>query len=154
LQSQQSNQSYAGDISPEKAWQALKEQSNACLIDVRTQAEWAFVGVPDLSGLGRQGIFVEWQVFPSMQINPSFLDAVEAEIRNQLVGDEQDIMHVPLYFLCRSGARSRSSAIAMAARGFGRSYNIADGFEGPLNAAGHRGKDRGWKAEGLPWRQG
>jgi rhodanese-related sulfurtransferase len=32
-------------------------------------------------------------------------------------------------------------------------YNVANGFEGQIDAAGHRGTLNGWKAEDLPWRQ-
>ena len=41
--------SYAGDISVEDAWRILGEDVTAQLVDVRTQAEWNFVGLPDLS---------------------------------------------------------------------------------------------------------
>jgi len=58
-----------------------------------------------------------------------------------------------IYFLCRSGVRSLAAAEAAQAAGFPYVYNIADGFEGPPDRAGHRGTTSGWKAEGLPWRQ-
>ena len=45
--------SYAGDITPEQAWTILRENPDAVLVDVRTDAEWRFVGVPDLSSLDR-----------------------------------------------------------------------------------------------------
>jgi hypothetical protein len=32
-------------------------------------------------------------------------------------------------------------------------YNISDGFEGPMDKAGHRGAVAGWKQSGLPWLQ-
>jgi len=37
--------------------------------------------------------------------------------------------------------------------GFPRAFNVADGFEGPVDQEGHRGTVAGWKADGLPWRQ-
>ncbi len=60
----------------------------------------------------------------------------------------------PLLFLCRSGARSKSAAMAMARAGYTRAYNVAGGFEGNLDGEGHRGGINVWKAAGLPWRQG
>jgi rhodanese-related sulfurtransferase len=57
-------------------------------------------------------------------------------------------------FLCRSGVRSRDAAIAMTAAGFKACYNVASGFEGDKDAAGHRGTVSGWKVDGLPWMQG
>ena len=59
----------------------------------------------------------------------------------------------PVFFLCRSGARSRAAAMAMARAGFQKSFNIASGFEGDLDAQRHRGNENGWKAQGLPWKQ-
>jgi rhodanese-related sulfurtransferase len=58
-----------------------------------------------------------------------------------------------IYFICRSGQRSLSAAEAAQAAGFPHAYNVADGFEGHVDSAGHRGSASGWKADGLPWRQ-
>ncbi len=44
---------YAGDIVPAEAWVVLQTEPKAQLVDVRTTAEWNFVGLPDLSALGR-----------------------------------------------------------------------------------------------------
>jgi rhodanese-related sulfurtransferase len=135
---------YAGDVTPEQAWKILEEAPDAILIDVRTQPEWAFVGVPDLSGLGRKVVLVPWQVFPTMQVNPEFAKQVKAS------GASED---VPVLFLCRSGARSRSAAQAMTAQGFTRAMNVAGGFEGAHDEKRHRGAREGWKVAGLPWVQ-
>jgi rhodanese-related sulfurtransferase len=134
---------YAGDLSVAEAWELLKSDPKARLIDVRTTAEWNFVGLPDLSSLGQEAALIEWQMFPTMQPNPQFVAAASA-------GADKD---APVLFLCRSGARSRSAAIALTAAGFGRAYNIAGGFEGDLDGERHRGHTNGWKAAGLPWKQ-
>lgn len=134
---------YAGDLSAAEAWELLKSDPKARLIDVRTTAEWNFVGLPDLSPLGQEAALIEWQMFPTMQPNPQFVAAASA-------GADKD---APVLFLCRSGARSRSAAIALTAAGFGRAYNIAGGFEGDLDDERHRGHRNGWKAAGLPWKQ-
>jgi rhodanese-related sulfurtransferase len=136
---------YAGDISPKQAWQMLSENPQAVLVDVRTDAEFAYVGNPDLSGLGKQVVRIPWKVFPAMAPNPDFVAKVGA------VGVPKD---APLMFLCRSGVRSRDAAIAMTAAGFKACYNVAGGFEGDKDAAGHRGAVGGWKVDGLPWMQG
>lgn len=135
---------YAGDVTPEQAWRALKENDEAVLVDVRTQPEWAFVGVPDLREAGKQPLLVQWQVYPSMQKNAQFAD----ELRGAGIKEGQ-----PVYFLCRSGGRSKAAAIAMTAEGFEACYNVAGGFEGDLDSKKHRGTQGGWKAEGLPWLQ-
>ena len=100
---------YAGDVIPEVAWKILGERKDAILIDVRTRAEWNYVGVPDLAGLDKKPGLVEWQIFPSMQVNPDFVGAL-----SQALADKE----VPLLFLCRSGVRSVAAAKAMAAAGY------------------------------------
>lgn len=135
---------YGGDVSPQQAWEILSNVPNAVLIDVRTQPEWVFVGVPDLGKLGKRAAFVPWQVFPSMQVNPEFAKQAEA------AGAKPD---QPVLLLCRSGGRSRAAAIALGRLGYARAYNVAGGFEGGHDAHKHRGTTEGWKAAGLPWIQ-
>ena len=135
---------YAGDIDPVEAWRILGEEPEAVLVDVRTDAEWNFVGVPDLSGLGKQAVLVAWQVYPAMTRNAAFADEVAAKVPARTA---------PLLFICRSGARSRAAAEAMTAAGYARCYNVAGGFEGALDGARHRGAVNGWKVRGLPWAQ-
>ncbi|MEZ5212973.1 MULTISPECIES: rhodanese-like domain-containing protein [unclassified Gordonia (in: high G+C Gram-positive bacteria)] len=135
--------SYAGDMTPQEAWAALEQHPEAVLVDCRTAAEWAFVGVPDVSALGKQAVLIEWVSFPSMAPNPRFVEA----LREAGVDDDAEVL-----FLCRSGHRSIGAAEAATAAGIEKAYNILDGFEGGLDAQGHRGA-AGWRAEGLPWRQ-
>ena len=135
---------YAGDVSPREAWDLLATEANAVLVDVRTQPEWSFVGQPDLTRLGKRAVPLSWQVYPGMQVDGAFADRLAG-----IVADRG----APILFLCRSGARSKAAAIAMTGRGYGRCFNIANGFEGGLDADGHRGQRAGWKADGLPWVQ-
>jgi rhodanese-related sulfurtransferase len=121
----------------------LVADPESVLIDVRTRAEWAYVGGPDLSSLKRPVIQVEWQQFPNGTLNPKFADEVAAKG----VGPEH-----PVYLICRSGVRSLAAAGLLADAGY-TTYNVANGFEGQIDAAGHRGTLNGWKAEDLPWRQ-
>lgn len=135
---------YQGDVSSEQAWEMLAQDPDAVLVDVRTLAEWAFVGVPDLAALDKQPYFISWQHYPTMDRNVDFLSGIEAK------GIERT---QTLLFLCRSGARSRAAAIEVTTHGFARAFNIGDGFEGSLDDEGHRGGRQGWKASGLPWKQ-
>jgi rhodanese-related sulfurtransferase len=144
-----SSHDYAGDIDVQQAWELLKAESKAQLVDVRTMAEWNFVGLPDLSPLGRRVHCVEWQGFPTMAVNPDF--AAEAEAAVTAAGAGKD---TPILFLCRSGARSRAAAVALTQAGFSKAFNVAGGFEGDPDGERHRGNLNGWKAAGLPWRQG
>ena len=140
--------SYAGDITPLEAWKLLSDNSRSVLVDVRTDAEWRFVGVPDLSSLGREAVFIEWNTSDGRR-NDSFAD----ELREQVTPGQDADAERPVIFLCRSGQRSIGAAEAATAIGIAPAYNVLDGFEGHLNAHGHRG-ETGWRAIGLPWRQG
>ncbi len=140
-----SEQGFRGDVSVEETWAGLERDPNAQILDVRTRPEWNFVGLPDLGALGRQCHLVSWQAWPDMAVDPEFVERVRA------LGIPPE---APLYVLCRSGQRSRAAAETLAAAGYQATYNIADGFEGPKDAEGHRGSVGGWKAAGLPWIQG
>ncbi len=136
---------YAGDLTPQQTWEMLSENSRAQLVDVRTDAEFAYVGNPDLSDLGKEVRQVYWQIFPAMDVNPDFV----AQVKD--AGFDKD---TPLLFLCRSGVRSKYAAEALTAAGFTACYNVAGGFEGDKDPQGHRGTGNGWKVDGLPWKQG
>lgn len=126
------------------AWAALESDADAQLVDCRTDAEWQYVGVPDLRRAGKSTILISWQYFPSGNVNRGFV----AEL-----ADAGLQPHHKIYFICRSGVRSLAAAHAALAEGYGQVFNVADGFEGPHDAEGHRGNIAGWKADGLPWRQ-
>lgn len=134
--------SYAGDVTPREAWDALSADPNAVLVDVRTHAEWTYVGLPVLDELDRAVVPIEWVRYPDGSPNPHFLDSLREVL------DEGR----PVYFLCRSGVRSIAAAEAATAAGLGPAYNVLDGFEGQHDADGHRTRG-GWKNSDLPWRQ-
>lgn len=136
--------SYAGDLSPQQTWERLESDPQAVLVDVRTRAEWAFVGRPDLSSIGKEPVTIEWLGFPGGVVNEDFLGQLEAAG----VGRDQ-----PVYFLCRSGARSVAAATAAAGAGWSAAHNITEGFEGQVGPGRHRDVD-GWRNAGLPWWQG
>ena len=138
------------DWLPGQAWRELSANQRSGLVDVRTRPEWVYVGVPDLSTIGRRQVFVEWRSFPEMCENTSFVD----EVASELEPDWPDT----LIFICRSGVRSREAARAFsgAAAEQGRPVrciNLAEGFEGDLDGDRRRGRLNGWKVKGLPWRQ-
>ena len=136
---------YSGDLSPRETWDMLAADAGAVLIDVRTDAEWNYVGVTDLSALGREQINISWLTFPGNLKNEAFV----AEVRAACPGTD-----TPILFLCRSGQRSASAAKAMTDAGYTKCYNIAEGFEGDKDDAAHRGSKNGWKVRGLAWKQG
>lgn len=126
---------YAGALTPAESWAIWQQAPGAKLIDVRTRAEWDWVGrIPG-------AIEIEWQTYPGGQPNPDFL----AQLKRQ-VDPEAVVM-----FICRSGARSHNAACLATEAGFIESYNVLEGFEGNVDASGHRGKLGGWRLAGLPW---
>ena len=139
---------YAGDISANKCWNMLELNKDVFLIDVRTRAEWAYVGLPLLGDSMQDLILQEWQVFPDMTVDGSFADQLQEKLVSAGAGKE-----AKLCFLCRSGVRSLAAARTMASIGYANSFNISGGFEGDLDEFGHRGIRNGWKAEGLHWQQ-
>ncbi len=136
---------YAGDVSPKDAYDALMADPTAVLVDVRTRAEWTYVGVPVLPDLTKDVHFIEWQTYPHGEVNTAFVE----EMREQGIAQGQAV-----YFICRSGVRSAFAASAYTATGGGPAYNVSEGFEGDHDGEQHRGIAAGWKAAGLPWRQG
>ncbi|MBM2575859.1 rhodanese-like domain-containing protein [Jannaschia sp. Os4] len=137
------------EVSPSDAWKMLSDDDGAVLIDVRSAPEWGFVGGPDLSGLDRGVVRVEWKVWPGMVPNPAFVGAVLEEVSD---------LPSALLFICRSGVRSMQAARAvsehLSAKGTPvECINVAEGFEGDLDELHHRGGLNGWKARGLAWRQ-
>lgn len=132
------------DVTPRATYQALAEDPDAMLVDVRTDAEWTFVGLPDLGEVGKEVALIPWQVYPTMQMNGAFMEQLHRAGATPLS---------KLYFICRSGARSLAAGQTAQQHGFPHAFNVADGFEGPVDQDGHRGAVAGWKADGLPWRQ-
>lgn len=135
---------------PVEAWARLSEDPTAQLVDVRTRPEWTFVGVPSLQEIGRETVLSEWRQYPNMTIDSAFagrlLDGLAAASPKQIL------------FICRSGARSAEAAMAVAGEAAARGLdiamvNVAEGFEGDLDANRRRGAMNGWKARGLPWQQ-
>ena len=129
---------YQGELTPREACDLLHLAPGAKIVDVRTRAEWDWVGrVPN-------AIEIEWNQYPGGVRNPNFL----AELKRQ-VDPEALVM-----FLCRSGVRSIGAAGAGAGAGDHQVDNGLVGVRG--GTGGHRGQrdNRGWRKAGLPWIQG
>jgi rhodanese-related sulfurtransferase len=129
---------YKGALLPVESYQLLQDNvSGAQLVDVRSKAELDWVG--QIPG----AIRIELCAYPSMHLNPDFLE----QLSNQL--DKAS----PVMFICRSGVRSSHAATLASQSGFTDCYNVLEGFEGDKDATGHRGTQTGWKVAGLPWEQ-
>ncbi len=134
---------YAGDVLPQDAY-AFLSRNAAVLVDVRTQPEWQFVGMPNLVGTPSTMVPISWKIYPQFNVNPQFVD----QLRAASIKEE-----TPVFFICRTGGRSTDAAIAATAAGYKYAFNIAHGAEGDINERGIRGAVNGWKAANLPWEQ-
>ncbi len=135
------------DLPPEAVYEALGAGGdNALFIDCRTQAEWAYVGIADISATGARMALIEWQD-SSGTPNADFTAEV-AQLAGQMAGPDTEI-----YIMCRSGARSAAACHALAAQGYRNLCNVSEGFEGDLDSQRHRARVNGWKFHKLPWQQ-
>ncbi len=129
---------YAGALTPAEAYTVWQLAPGAKLVDVRTRAEWDWVGrVPG-------AVEIEWLTYPGGKANPSFMAQFKREVDREAL----------VLFLCRSGQRSDHAARAATEAGYLESYNVLEGFEGDKDARGQRGRIGGWRHAGLPWNQG
>jgi rhodanese-related sulfurtransferase len=129
---------YAGALLPGEAYELLQHVPGAKLVDVRTHAEWDWVGrIPG-------AIEIELLSYPGNRPNPNFVEEVQRSVD---MGKNDPVM-----FICRSGGRSHNAAMLADQAGY-EAYNVLEGFEGDRDAAGHRNTKGGWRAAGLPWVQ-
>lgn len=129
--------SYAGDLSPHDAWAKLEQ--GAILVDVRTEGEWAHIGIPDTKATENDPLFIQWNLAGGIP-NTRFIE--------ELTQQAPEADGTELIFLCRSGQRSIAAAIAATQAGY-TAYNVLEGFEGEPDRYGERTVN-GWKNRGLP----
>jgi rhodanese-related sulfurtransferase len=129
--------SYAGDLTPQEAWEKLL--AGAILVDVRTEGEWAHIGIPDTASTENDPLFIQWNLAGGIP-NSAFIE----QLQQQAPASDG----AELVFLCRSGQRSIAAATAATEAGF-TSYNVLEGFEGEPDRYGGRTVN-GWKNRGLP----
>jgi len=130
---------YEGALTPEEAHEVLNLAPGSRLVDVRSRAEIDLVG--SIIGSAQ----VEWMTYPGWHPNPHFLNQLRQTV------DAEGLT----LFICRNGQRSHRAAESAALAGYRSCYNVLEGFEGDINpASSHRGEMNGWKARGLPWKQG
>ena len=137
---------YAGDVPVDEAFRMLEADAKALMVDVRTEPEWQYVGAPDLSGLNKDIVFLSWQIYPSMQIRPDYVERLSEELRKRGADETARVL-----FLCRSGVRSQHAAKLATEHGYTNCFNILEGFEGDKDNNGHRKNVNGWCKAGLPW---
>ena len=126
------------------------------MIDVRSQAEVAFVGLPQ-----RVTVNLPYMTMPILGgYNPekaSYGLEINPDFRNEFIhfaaSREMD-MDTPIVVICRSGSRSAKAADIIYKMGYTNVYSVIDGFEGDKAKDGPSAGLRvvnGWKNAGLPW---
>lgn len=123
---------YAGDITAADAWDLLSREQGAVLVDVRTSPEWKTAGVPDLSSIKKEAVFLSWRNYPNYDVNENFIAQIDAL---NIPKDEKII------FLCKVGGRSAEAAMTMSQLGYTNCYNFIGGMD----------DKSGWKESNLPW---
>jgi len=116
----------------------MASPSDTFIVDVRTRAEYLFVGHPDLpNGVPN----IPYKFYPSWEINKNFVQDVEARYKKTDT----------VITICRSGVRAEVAAKLLVEAGFEEVYYMTDSFEGAkTDEKGHRTVD-GWKVNGLPY---
>lgn len=134
---QQMGLPYSGALLPKEAFELWKSSPGAQLVDVRTRAEWDWVGrIPG-------AVEIELLSYPGNRPNPEFMQ----QLAEKVAAD------APVLFICRSGGRSHNAAMLATQAGYADCYNVLEGFEGDRDPQGHRNVVGGWRASGLPWIQ-
>ena len=133
-------------LSPTDAYEFLKTNNRAILVDIRSSMEFLFVGHP----VG--AVHIAWIDEPDWDVNPHFV----TEVRKLLLGGaacEEDQACAPVILICRSGKRSHDAGITLLKAGLSDVFHVDEGFEGELNEHHQRSKVGGWRFHGLPWEQ-
>ena len=137
------------DVTPTQAYDMATTDPDVYILDVRTPAEWKWVGHPGMNGAG-DGADLSGKVLNvsfkiekkgSMIINPSFLSDV-----NEIF---EDAPYIELITMCLSGGRSVAAATLLEGEGY-NVLNMLTGFEGGKDTQGYRTVS-GWKVDGLPY---
>jgi rhodanese-related sulfurtransferase len=125
------------EISPQEAYD-LAKKAGVYLIDVRTIAEYVYVGHPE-NAYCLPILF--WDERELVQVrNESFLQDLTSKFKKEDT----------LVFICRSGNRSPVTARMAVAAGFQEVFNVPEGFEGKKDEKGYRTVNGG-KNRGLPF---
>ena len=135
--------SYKRNLLPKMAIERLQNNPQALFVDVRSKAEFKYVGYPENS------ILIPWIDDPNWQPNPEvFSDSVMQELDGR-----ENLLNTEIILICRSGYRSNDALKCLENKGFTQVSHVASGFEGDLDENDHRGNLNGWRHDGMPWSQ-
>ena len=135
--------SYKRNLLPKMAVERLQNNPQALFVDVRSKAEYKYVGYPENS------ILIPWIDDPDWEPNPvAFSDSVMQELDGR-----ENLLNTEIILICRSGYRSNEALKCLENKGFTQVSHVASGFEGDLDENDHRGNLNGWRHDGMPWSQ-
>ena len=135
--------SYKRNLLPKMAIERLQNNPQALFVDVRSKAEYKYVGYPENS------ILIPWIDDPDWEPNPEvFSDLVMQELDGR-----ENLLNTEIILICRSGFRSNEALKCLENKGFTQVSHVASGFEGDLDENDHRGNLNGWRHDGMPWSQ-
>lgn len=138
------------NVTPTEAYYMATTEADTYILDVRTRAEWDWVGHP---GENRTG---EGAALPGKVINIAYMIEYKGDliVNPSLLIDVKNAFpnpaEVTLITMCRSGGRSIAAAEALEAAGYPFVKNMVTGFEGGKDGSGYRTVN-GWKVDGLPY---
>jgi rhodanese-related sulfurtransferase len=135
---------YSGDVLSPECWQVLSQEANSYLIDVRTNIEWQTIGIANLQSIDKETKLISIKLLPNMSYNNDFIPELL-----KIAPDKA----AKLFFICKSGGRSKEAALLASQYGYKHCYNVLYGFEGELSQDAFGNTVGGWKALNLPWRQ-
>jgi hypothetical protein len=147
--SNQGSDMVVDDVDVAAAWEGLNSGPCSRLVDLRTRAEWTYVGIPDLGPIGKRAVLVEWQTFPDQTVDARFVERLAASSRRSACS----CTTTSILFAVREAVawqqpeqwRRRGTGLATTSLAVSKDRLTICGTEAPLG---------GWKATGLPWQQG
>lgn len=137
------------NVTPTEAYDLATSDANVYIVDVRTIAEWQWLGHPGANKadegakLDGKVVNISYKIENKGEtiVNPSFMNEI-----NEMFAENANIT---LITMCRSGKRSVAAATLLEAAGY-NVKNMVTGFQGGKDAYGYR-TISGWVIDGLPY---
>ncbi|WP_319380458.1 rhodanese-like domain-containing protein [Thiomicrorhabdus sp.] len=131
-------------ITAENTYKWMKEDDSVILVDVRTPAEWQFVGYTPMAQIMIPSVFFKYDGVDDKKpryrsvLNEKFISEFEEKLFD-LDADK----NTPFVVMCRSGAtRAQPAAKMLDQYGYKNVYIMTDGFEGGKMKDGDK---QGWR---------
>ncbi|KAK9846572.1 hypothetical protein WJX81_006817 [Elliptochloris bilobata] len=123
---------YAGNISPAAALDAVSNDGNTLLIDIRTEREKEAGGLPDLPNSGRL-VELEYAVIEDRKVRSLLrnVSAIEQQVTVlQIAALKKVSKGTRMLLLDRNGSGAKAIARELSRRGFKKVFVVQGGFSG------------------------